>query len=122
MPRSRGINPVYGSLPDSSERREARRNQFEHIVGDRLSNESVAPIRIDADCNFYLSEVDAGKQVELVIGEDRQAYILQIEGRSILSNSFELEEGDAATAVGSHKLYFDALENSLILVIELKRA
>ena len=31
VPRTRGARPVYGSLPDSEERREARRSKWEHI-------------------------------------------------------------------------------------------
>lgn len=53
--------------------------------------------------------------------EGRQVYVLQIEGGSTVSKSFELEEGDAATAVGSTNLVFTALSKSLILVIEMKK-
>lgn len=121
LPRTLDSKPVYGSLEDSPERARARQNAFEHIVGDRKSETISAPVRIDADVNFFLAEVEAGKQVSFRVAEDRQAYILQVEGRSALSKKFDLEEGDAAAAVGSNDLVFDSLASSMILVIEMKR-
>ncbi len=121
IPRSYNGKPIYGSLLETPERTEARHNAFEHIVGDRKDEASKAPVKIDADCNFFLAELEVGKQVSMKIREDRQAYILQIEGRSTVSKSFELEEGDAATAVGSNNLVFDASAPSLILVIEMQK-
>ncbi len=137
MPRSRGLRPVYGSLPDSQERRAARRGQWEHVgklnifilgcvlnrfelsVGDRDKKD--APVGIDADCNFYLGEYEAGSGATFEVAAGRTAYAVQVEGRSTLGEATAMEEGDAAAAEGPATLRFDVHSASLILVIELRQ-
>lgn len=63
LPRSQNEKPVYGSLKDSPERLAARHNAFDHLVGDRKSEQDHAPVKINADCNFWLAEVDAEHSV-----------------------------------------------------------
>jgi hypothetical protein len=50
----------------------------------------------------------------------RKAYILQVEGRSHVSNQFNLEEGDAATVQGPEEVQFDIGTKSMLLVLEME--
>ena len=79
-----------------------------------------APVRINQDANFYITELDKGKEIELLVDEGRQAYIIQIEGDSTI-NDIEINQRDAAEVV-EEKLYIKALEKSHILVIEMKKS
>ncbi len=88
-------------------------------VGDRRVKDG-APIGIDADCNYFLGEFEAGGAASFAVRAGRKAYVLQVEGRSRLSEQFELEEGDAATAQGPEELRFQVLDTSLLLVIEMQ--
>lgn len=119
VPRSRGGQPVYGGLADSKERQAKRTNAFEHLVGDSKATDHNAPVRINQDCNYFLAEVDPNASASLEIGPKRQAYILQIEGSSMVSSDVSLDEGDAATVSGAVELKFQASAKSLILVIEM---
>jgi redox-sensitive bicupin YhaK (pirin superfamily) len=38
------------------------------------------PIKINQDANIFVTEVEAGKEVDFIIEQGRQAYLLCIEG------------------------------------------
>lgn len=38
------------------------------------------PIKINQDANIFVTEVEAGKEVDFIIEKGRQAYLLCIEG------------------------------------------
>ena len=79
-----------------------------------------APIQINQDANFYVIELDKDKETEFLMGSDRQAYIVQIEGSSEI-NDINLSERDAMEVV-EENLKIKALENIHLLVIEMKKA
>ena len=79
-----------------------------------------APIQINQDTNFYVIELDKDKETEFLMGSDRQAYIVQIEGSSEI-NDINLSERDAMEVV-EENLQIKALENIHLLVIEMKKA
>jgi redox-sensitive bicupin YhaK (pirin superfamily) len=76
--RQRGLKPNYGSAPGSVEERS---NRFAHLVKDvKDTAPSSAPIQINQDANIYVSEITSGNTVEFVVKENRQAYLLCVEG------------------------------------------
>ena len=64
--------------------------------------------------------LDKDKETEFFMGNDRQAYIVQIEGSSEI-NDINLSERDAMEVV-EENLQIKALENIHLLVIEMKKA
>jgi redox-sensitive bicupin YhaK (pirin superfamily) len=126
--RQRGLKPNYGSSLGSIEE---RTNRFAHLVTDVQNTASSAPIKINQDANIYVSEISSGKSVEFVINENRQAYLLCVEGgvkaqSSDGSADVSLAQHDAAEIRGgpSTTLTFTPLPTSAtdsahILVVEM---
>ena len=94
-----------------------RKNKWFHMVSAKNGE---APIKINQDANFYVIELDKDKETEFLMGNDRQAYIVQIEGSSEI-NDVNLSERDAMEVV-EENLKIKALENIHLLVIEMKKA
>ena len=94
-----------------------RKNKWFHMVSAKNGE---APIQINQDTNFYVIELDKDKETEFLMGSDRQAYIVQIEGSSEI-NDINLSERDAMEVV-EENLKIKALENIHLLVIEMKKA
>jgi len=114
FPDEKGYPPNYG---DFNIKEEERANRWFHMVSNKKGD---APVRINQDANFYITELDKGKEIELLVDEGRQAYIIQIEGDSTI-NDIEINQRDAAEVV-EEKLYIKALEKAHILVIEMKKS
>jgi redox-sensitive bicupin YhaK (pirin superfamily) len=89
-----------------------RINQWLHLVGKG------APINIHQDVNFYVTYIEEGKSLNLEIGDDRQAYVIAVEG-DVRINELLLKEQDALEATES--MIFKGIKNSHVLVIEMVR-
>lgn len=113
FPDKNGYTPHYGDFKTSFE---DRHNKWLKIVssfdGDGIS-------KIHQDVNFYVSELDEGKELELEIKEGRQAYFIQIEGDSEV-NEVKLFERDAAEIV-EENIKVKALKKAHIMVIEMPK-
>lgn len=113
FPDQVNLIPQYGDMEFEPE---DRHNKWLHMVSGILGD---APIRVNQDVNIYVTEIDAGKEIEFTIGEDRQAYLVQIEGNSVI-NGIEMNTRDGLEAV-EESLDIKAVENSHFLVIEMKK-
>lgn len=113
IPDNKGYKPAYG---DYRFNEEDRKNKWLNIVS---SKEGEAPIKINQDANFYVVELDEGKEIDFPVGEGRQGYLVQIEGDSIINN-LELNERDALEIV-EEDIKIKAKKKSHILVIEMKK-
>ena len=83
IPDNKGYTPSYGDYMFDWH---LRKNNWLHIVSGMDGN---APIKINQDANFYVLELETGKDIKFPVAEDRQAYLVQIEGRSrIVAMSF----------------------------------
>jgi len=51
-----------------------------HLVSDAQSAAMNTPIKINQDANIFVTEVEAGREVDFMIEQGRQAYLLCIEG------------------------------------------
>ena len=112
LPDRRGHTPNYGEYKFKYE---DRMGKWLHFVS---SKEGDAPIKVNQDVNFYVTEIEAGKEMEFEVKEGRQAYVVQIEGKSEI-NSTAMNPRDGLETIGE-SLKIAALEKSHILVIEMK--
>ena len=78
-----------------------------------------APVQINADANLYALELDKDKSVEFKVAVNRQAYLVQIEGKAKI-NGINLNTRDALESV-EESLVIKALDTSHVLIIEMKK-
>ncbi len=83
------------------------------------SKDGDAAIKINQDANFYVVELDKGKEIDFQVESNRQAYLVQIEGNSTINN-VELNERDALEII-EEDILIKADKKSHILVIEMKK-
>jgi redox-sensitive bicupin YhaK (pirin superfamily) len=76
-----------------------------------------APVTIHQDAHVNVVLLDAGREIGLTVGPDRQAYLLQVEGASSI-DGFELDERDALEIVGED-VRIAAQTTSHVFVIEM---
>jgi redox-sensitive bicupin YhaK (pirin superfamily) len=113
FPVKNGLQPNYG---DYRFNWEDRKNQWLHMVSGINGD---APIKIYQDANIYSLELEQGKDIQFPVKEDRQAYLVQIEGTSVI-NDIELSDRDGLEIV-EEDILIKARETSHILLIEMKK-
>ena len=102
LPDRKGHTPNYGEYKFKYE---DRIGKWLHFVS---SKEGDAPIKVNQDVNFYVTEIEAGKEMEFEVKEGRQAYVVQIEGKSEI-NSTAMNPRDGLETIGE-SLKIAALE------------
>lgn len=112
MPDKAGYTPNYGDYKFAWE---DRKNEWLQIVTGSKGN---APIRIHQDANIYVVELDKDKEISFKVEAGRQAYLVQIEGNSMIQQ--EAMNPKDALEVIEEDLQIKASEKSHILVIEMK--
>ncbi len=93
-----------------------RKNKWLNIVSSKEGN---APIKINQDVNLFVLELDKDNEIEFKVGEGRQAYLVQIEGRSDINNII-LDMRDGLEII-EEDIKIKAIETSHFLVIEMKK-
>lgn len=83
------------------------------------SKDGNAPIKINQDINIYSLELEKGKEIDFQVNAERQAYLVQIEGGSIINN-IELTDRDGME-VTEEDILIKAKETSHILVLEMNK-
>ena len=114
FPDATGYEPNYGDMKFNWD---DRVNNWLHMVS---STKGDAPIKIHQDMNIYSLFLEEGKTATFNVDKNRQAYLVQIEGNSII-NSVELNEKDAMEIV-EENLTINAKSNSHFLVLEMRKA
>lgn len=114
LPEKNGLHPNYG---DYRFNWKDRKNHFLHMVSGPNGD---APIKIHQDANIYSLELEQGKEISFPVKEDRQAYLVQIEGTSTI-NGIELHDRDGMEIV-EEDITIKSENTSHILIIELKKA
>lgn len=112
-PDKAGYKPTYGDYNFNWEDRE---NKWLHMVS---SKEGTAPIKINQDMNIYSVKLEKGKEIKFPVKEGRQAYLVQIEGSSII-NDIELNEQDGLEIV-EEDILIQGKETSHNLILEMKK-
>ncbi len=113
LPDKQGYTPNYGDYKFNWNDRE---NKWLHIVSSKAGN---APIKINQDMNIYVLELEKGKEIDFKVNEGRQAYLVQIEGNSLI-NEVELNERDGMEIV-EEDILIKAKETSHIMILEMKK-
>jgi redox-sensitive bicupin YhaK (pirin superfamily) len=109
MPDEKGHQPQYG---DHRFKWEDRLNKWLHLVGKD------APIKVHQDVNFYVTYLDQGQKINFDLKEDRQVYLIQIEGESLV-NDVTLLTRDALEV--TEAISISAKTKSHLLALEMKR-
>lgn len=113
FPDKNGYEPNYG---DYKFELKDRKNKWLNIVSSKEGN---APIKINQDANIFVLELDKDKEIEFKVGEGRQAYLVQIEGRADINNII-LNKRDGLEII-EEDIKIKAIETSHFLVIEMKK-
>lgn len=113
FPDKKKYEPNYG---DHKFKWDDRKNKWLNIVSSKEGN---APIKINQDSNIFVLELDKDKEIEFIVGENRQAYLVQIEGTSDINN-IVLNMRDALE-ITEEDIKIKALETSHFLVVEIKK-
>jgi redox-sensitive bicupin YhaK (pirin superfamily) len=123
VPRSRGLKPNYGSFDAGENAAQARRNQWAHLVSD-VQASADTPVKIHQDCNVYVSELTAESQLPpMALSNDRQAYMLCVEGSVTTTGEKSLERHEAAMVKGPLDFEVKAGGNgALLLMFEMAKS
>jgi quercetin 2,3-dioxygenase len=113
FPNKNRLKPNYG---DYRFNWEERKNNWLHMVSGSNGD---APIKIHQDANLYSLELEKGKEISFPVKEGRQAYLVQIEGTSVINN-IELSDRDGMEII-EENISIQAVETSHILIIEMKK-
>lgn len=113
FPNKKGYIPNYG---DYRFNWDDRHNEWLHMVSSKDGN---APVKINQDINIYSLELEKDKEIDFQVKEGRQAYLVQIEGISIISN-IELTNRDGMEIV-EEDILIKAKETSHILILEMNK-
>lgn len=113
FPDRRDHIPTYG---DYRFQWEDRHNRWLPMVSSKSGK---APIKINQDANIYSLELEQGKEITFPVKEDRQAYLVQIEGSSSV-NDIALSSQDALE-IKSEDILIKSIETSHFLLVEMHR-
>ncbi|WP_297518746.1 pirin family protein [uncultured Clostridium sp.] len=94
-----------------------RENKWLHVLS---AKDGTALTKINQDVNMYALSLDAKKEINFSIEKNRQVYLVQIEGSSLI-NGVVFNNGDALEG-SEDVLEIVASEKSHILLIEMKKS
>jgi quercetin 2,3-dioxygenase len=114
FPDAKGHTPAYG---DHRFDWEARKDRWLVMAS---GPDGDAPIILHQDATISSVELEAGREIGLEVGPERQAYLVQIEGASSIAG-LDLHERDALEIVGE-PVTITAAETSHLLVVEMRAA
>lgn len=113
LPDQSGHKPNYGEYKFEWNKRE---NKWLNMVSSKQGN---AAIKVNQDVNISVLELQENKEMDYEVKVDRQAYLVQIEGRSNI-NGITLYERDAMEIVNEN-IRIKAEVLSHFLVVEMRK-
>jgi quercetin 2,3-dioxygenase len=111
MPDKKGVKPGY--VEKSFAKAEANKL---HLATSKTGRDGSIPINQDAD--LYFSKLDAGRKVDLALGQGRHAWLQLIEGE-LDANGSRLTTGDAAAFSQTEALKLLAVNPAHFLLFAL---
>lgn len=114
LPEKKGLKPSYGDMHFTSEQ---RHNAWLNVVS---GTSGTAPVKIHQDASIYVLELDQDRQIDFAVDIGRQAYLVQIEGSSLI-NGLTLNMRDGLE-VSEETLRITAVEKSHYLLVEMKKS
>ncbi|MGJ7909666.1 pirin family protein [Neobacillus sp. LXY-1] len=112
-PDQAGYEPNYG---DHRFDWDERQNKWLLMVSSKNGS---APIKINQDVNIYALELEAGKEIEFPVDANRQAYLVQVEGSSMI-NTVTLKTRDALEIV-EENIFIKANETAHFVILEMEK-
>jgi len=120
-PRDYNIPSNYGSFTGDER---MLKNKWQHLVSDSKSSKKT-PIKLCQDVSIYATLLDEGKNLDFHIADDRQAYLVCVEGVVTVDGGgakTELQRHDAAEIFGDVKLNLIAeAPGTHLLIVDLKK-
>lgn len=113
MPRTRGTAPSYATGRFDPAKLDG---QLLPVVAAEASDEIVG---IAQDMTIYLGRAQAGEQLEFHQEPGRRSFVYLVEGQLTLNGEAVLKPGDSARIQGVSELELTAVENTLVMVIDL---
>lgn len=113
LPDQIGHKPTYGDFKFNWN---DRKNNWFHMVS---GTDGDAPITIHQDVNIYALELYKGTNIDFEVKKGRQAYLVQIEGSSVVNESSMLERD--GLEIVEEDIAIKAEVTSHILLIEMKK-
>lgn len=114
LPDKEGHKPNYGEYKFEWN---DRKNKWLHMVS---SNQGEAVIKVNQDVNIFTLELDEKNEIDYRVKTGRQAYLVQIEGKSNI-NEIVLNERDAMEIV-EENINIKAEVLSHFIVVEMRKA
>lgn len=113
LPDKKGYEPNYGDYKFNFQ---DRKNKWLHMVSSKAG---AAPIKINADINIYSLQLDKDNEISFPVKEGRQAYLVQIEGDSLINN-VSLNIRDAMEVI-EENILIKSIETSQIIILEMNK-
>lgn len=117
LPDANGYQPNYGGHEFAWE---DRVDKWLPLVSGGENAKSKAPIRIHADMNIYVTCVTKGNSLDFEVADDRQAYLILIEGEADI-NDLRLLDRDALEIIETD-FTVKAVETSHVIVFEMAKS
>ncbi len=114
LPDQHGLAPNYG---DHRFQWADRVNHWLHLVSGKSSD---APVQISQDVNIYATELEQGVEATFEVAPGRQAYLINIEGDTVINGQESLTKRDAVEAV-EENISLRAETKAHLLVIEMAK-
>ena len=112
LPDKKGYQPTYGDFRFEWSDRE---HKWLHLVSDIKGD---APIKIHQDMQIYATCLDDKETINYPLAQGRQAYIIQIEGTSVI-NGMDIHEKDAAMVNSEPTLTISAKAKSHVMLFDM---
>lgn len=113
-PNSPGLQPHYCAAPFKPS--DHLNKLLQLVSGQSLENVT----RINQDANIYVSEIEAGRRLDMLQLPNRQVYLTCLAG-SLDINHLPLESGDSIKVWDELALTLTALENCHVLMVEMPK-
>jgi redox-sensitive bicupin YhaK (pirin superfamily) len=114
LPDKKGYLPNYG---DYRFEWEERQDKWLPIATSYSHTSNAAPIKIHADINMYAALISMGKQLDFQIPNNRQAYLVLLEGSATVNN-IRMNSRDALEII-KENITLTAAEDAHFLIIEM---
>lgn len=113
FPDQEGYTPQYGDCRLNWDDRIGRWLPIASGDGD-----TAFPIQLHADVHVYATLIPRGESLDFTVAPGRQAYLVDIEGATVVNDALLLEARDALEVVGED-LVLKAEDTAHLLVIEM---
>jgi redox-sensitive bicupin YhaK (pirin superfamily) len=110
LPEKRNLDPTHSLF----ETKNLELNQLH-----KVACKEDAPLLVNQDVNIYILRLEKDKEINFEVLESRQAYLVSIEGSSIV-NQIEVKDKDALEVI-EENLSIKALTDSHFIIIEMKK-